>query len=143
MTVSPEQVVERLLESFRAALRGGDVGAAFESELIADDAEIIPNAQLVGVASGRGRKGFVELFEIWTDAFVDWSLQLDEVLYARADVIVARCRQAATGKVSGIPVGRELGVVLELTEGIVTRIRLYGDSIDAMAAVTRNEAHGV
>ena len=48
VSVGTVEIVRGLWEAFQAALRSGDVGAWFDSDLLAPDAELVAGSGLVG-----------------------------------------------------------------------------------------------
>jgi ketosteroid isomerase-like protein len=117
----------------------GDPGAAFDTEGLAPDSEWIP-VPLAGAAEVyRGREGFVEFMEAWTEDFEDWSIRLDRLIAAGDDRVVATGHQSATGKGSGVPVEWHFGQIFELEGGRVVRIRVYADPTAALEAAGLRE----
>ena len=125
MSEANVEVVRRVFEEWRAGLERGDLGAGFDTQLVADDFEWIAPQPLEGKSVWRGREGFVEFLRIWTQEFEDWSLQFERLIDAGHDRVVALTHQSATGKGSGVPVELNLGQVYELKDGCVTRITGY------------------
>src|SRR4029450_4602539 len=93
--------LRRLFEPFQAALARNDPGAWFDSEALADEAEWIMFPGFPGPQSYRGRDAFVEFMRTWTEDFEDWSIELERLIDAGDDRVVALFRQTATGKASG------------------------------------------
>jgi len=70
----------------------------------------------------------------WTEDFEDWSVELERAIDARRGCVAAVFRQRGTGKGSGVPVELTHGAVFEFRDGRVTRIRLYLEPSEALAA---------
>jgi ketosteroid isomerase-like protein len=132
------EIVRRLFEVFRKGMERGDLGAGFDSELLSDDLEWIALPG-VGLGTYRGREGFLEFMRLWTGEFEDWSIELEQVIDAGDDRVVAVYRQTATGKASGVPVELHQGAVHELQDGRVSRIRHYPSPADALEAAGLSE----
>jgi ketosteroid isomerase-like protein len=133
------EVVRGVFERFQAGLDRGDVGAAFDSGALADDAEWIPPAEIPEPTSYRGRDGFVEFMRVWTEDFERWSVRLEQLIDAGDDRVVALLHQWATGKGSGVPVELQYALVYELEDGRVIRMRNYLSLQEALEAVGLRE----
>jgi ketosteroid isomerase-like protein len=133
MSLENEQFARRLLGMARP-LERGDFEAWVESDAVAADAEWIPAAELDSVGTYRGSEGFREFLGTWTEDFERWSVQLERVLYAGDNRIVALLHQSAIGRGSGIPVENEFALVLDLADGRVIRGRAYLDPAEALEA---------
>jgi ketosteroid isomerase-like protein len=98
------EIVRRGFEEFRAGLARGDPGAMFDSGLLASDFEWIVAPNTPGLQPVyRGREGFVEFMRTWTEDF-EWSIDLERVVDAGSDRVVAVFHQRATGNASGAQV---------------------------------------
>ena len=99
------EIVRRVYEAWWAGLDRGDPGAAFDTEPIADDFEFtLEGFEFEGRSVWRGCDEYVEWFRTWTGEFEDWSLQLERLIDAGHDRVVALTHQSGTGKGSGVPV---------------------------------------
>ena len=137
MSTSAENVaiVRRVLDAFQMGLEGNDPGAAFDTGLVAVDAEWIPGRGFPGPKSYRGREGFIEFMRSWTEDFEGWSNQIERLIDAGDDRVVGVFRQSGTGKGSGLPVEVRLATVYELEGGQIVRMRIYLDPDEALEAV--------
>ena len=135
------EIVRRVFEEFFKAVEQGDPGAWFDLETVADDYEWVLEFDrgLDGRSVWRGRDGFVEFMHTWTDEFDDWSMELDRLIDAGDDRVVALTHQSATGKASGVPVELNIGQVLELEDGHLVRVRSYISHADALEAAGLSE----
>lgn len=80
---------------------------------------------------GQGYQAFLaDLRETWDD----WQQQLDDVIDARGDRVVAAARLVAKGKRSATPVNQSYGVVFTLTEGKIVRTQAFLTLEDALEA---------
>jgi len=129
------EIVRRVYEEWSAGVERGDPGAAFGMEAVADDFEFT----IEGFHPERGREGYVEWFRTWTAEFGDWSLQLERLIDAGHERVVALTHQSATGKSSGAPVELNLGTVWELKDGRVIRMRTYRSQAKALEAAGLEE----
>src|SRR3954447_1295350 len=127
------EIVRRIIEAFRGGAEGGDFGAAFETGAVAEDVEWIAVAELER-RSFRGREGFIEFMRGWTEDFEGWSAQLERLVDAGDDCVIAFFHQTATGKGSGAPVEMDYAVIYELEGGQLVRMRAYLDRAQALEA---------
>src|SRR4029078_11282597 len=128
------EIVRRGFEALKAGLDRGDPGAAFDSGVYASEVEGIlppggPGFRDVYV----GRDGILEFMKTWTEDF-DWSIKLEGLIDAGDDRVVGLFHQIATGKGSGVPVELHMGLVYELEDGQVVRMRNYLDPKEALEA---------
>jgi ketosteroid isomerase-like protein len=127
------EIVRRTIEAFEAGAKRGDFSAAWETGAVAEDVELVPAAELEQ-RSFRGREGFVEFMRGWTEDFEGWSAQLERLIDARNDSVVAFFHQTGTGRGSGVPVEQEYAVIYELQAGQLVRMRVYLDRAKALEA---------
>jgi ketosteroid isomerase-like protein len=134
------EIVRRVFEAFQKGMDRGDLGAWFDSEYVADDAEWIPPTELPGFAASYcGREGFLDFMRTWTEQFDGWSVELERLIDAGDDRVVGLFRQSATGKESGALVDLHVGLVYELDAGRVIRMRNYVDPAEAIEAAGLSE----
>jgi ketosteroid isomerase-like protein len=133
------EIMRRVFEEFLAGMERGDPGTLFDSEAVADGFEFILAVPLEGRSVWRGREGFVEFMRAWTEDFEDWSVRVERWIDAGDDRVVALTHQSGTGKGSGVPVELNLGVVSELKDGRVVRMRNYLTHAEALEAVGLEE----
>ncbi len=133
------EIVRRSFEEFQAGMERGNSGAAYDAGIIAADAEWIVLEQVDGRTVWAGREGFVEFIRNWTEEFEGWSLQVECLIDAGEDRVVALTHQSATGRESGVPVELNLGEVFELKDGRVIRITNYLTHAEALEAAGLGE----
>jgi ketosteroid isomerase-like protein len=133
------EVVRQLFEAFQDGFQRGDPGAVFDSGLVVADLEWKPFPGWPGPQSYRGRDGFVEFWRTWTEDFESWSVENEQLIDATDEGVVALVHQSATGKESGVPVELHFGMVYELDDGRVIRIRNYPDTAEALEAAGLSE----
>jgi ketosteroid isomerase-like protein len=92
------EIVRQVLDAFQEGLERGDLGAAFDTAMVAADAEWIPGRGFPGPRGYRGREGFIEFMRGWTEDFEGWSNQVERLIDAGNDRVVGVFRQSATGK---------------------------------------------
>lgn len=128
------EIVRRMLEAWRLGIERNDPAAVFESGTVAPDLEWIPSRGFPGPSIYRSREGVVEYFRTWTEDFDGWSFEVERLIEAPGDRVVALIHQTATGKGSGASVEMDAGFVYELEGGQVIRIRNYVDPAEALEA---------
>jgi ketosteroid isomerase-like protein len=82
----------------------------------------------------QGVEAAERFMQEWTSAWVDWELQIDELLDA-GDKVVALVRQRGRSKLTGIPVEVSLAKIWTLRDGKYARMDMYSDVADALTAV--------
>jgi ketosteroid isomerase-like protein len=107
--------------------------------VLADDVEWIPTSSFPGSNSYRGRDGVSEYMRTWAEDFDHLSIDIEQLIDAPDDCVVALIHQRASGQGSGAPVGMDLAVVYDLEDGRVIRIRNYLDPAEALEAAGLQE----
>ena len=132
------EVVRRGFEQFQAGLARGDPAAFFESGVAAPDAEWIVPPGLGMQSAYRGREGFLEFMRTWTEDF-EWSIELEEVVDAGDDHVIALFHQRAIGRASGAPVELRMALLYTLRDGRVIRMQNFIDPAEAFKAAGRRK----
>jgi ketosteroid isomerase-like protein len=133
------EIVRQGFDEFQGGLARGDPGAIFDSGIVAPDAEWIPAPNTPGLRPVyRGREGFVEFMRTWTEDF-EWSIDLERVIDAGYDRVVAMFHQHATGKASGATVELHMALLYELENGRVIRMQNFLDPAEALEAAGLRE----
>ena len=109
--------------------------AVFDAGMFAPDATLSPSLDAAGSRTFVGRQGFIEWTRTWAEAFVDYRLQLEDVVDAGDEHVVLVVRQSATGRESGASVELRFGIVFTFKGGQVTEQRHYTDPAEAFKAV--------
>ena len=133
------EIVRRQIEGFQAGMERGDPGAVFDAGTVAADAEWIVREGMDGRTVWTGREEFVEFMRTWTEEFEGWSIQVERLIDAGEDRVVALTHQSGTGKGSGVPVELDLGLIYELKDGRVIRITNYLTHAEALEAAAPRE----
>jgi ketosteroid isomerase-like protein len=74
----------------------------------------------------------------WQEAWDDWQLEL-EALHDAGDRVVAFVRQRGTSKAAGMPVEMSFAQVFTVRDGKQTRMDMYSDRDEALAATGLSE----
>jgi ketosteroid isomerase-like protein len=139
MSQEKVEIVRRQIEGFQAGMERGDPGAVFDAGTVAADAEWIVREGMDGRTVWTGREEFVEFMRAWTEEFEGWSIQVERLIDAGEDRVVALTHQSGTGKGSGVPVALDLGLIYELKDGRVIRITNYLTHAEALEAAGLSE----
>ena len=127
-------VVRRAFEEFKEGLAQGDPAAPFASGLNHPDAEWVLPPNSPGFRQlYRGRAGFLEFMKTWTEDF-EWAIELERVIDAGDDRVVAIFHQRATGKGSGVPVELRMALLYELQDARIVRMTNFLDPAEALEA---------
>jgi ketosteroid isomerase-like protein len=134
------EIVRSVWESFEASVERRDFRSpdAIEAGLLDADFEWVPATE-VTAESFRGSDGFARFMETWIEDFDSWSIELEQLVGAGGERVVAIARQDATGKGSGAPVELRFGLLYELEAGRVIRIRNFLDPAQALEAAGLSE----
>ena len=127
------EVVRRSIELAQEGLRGGDLGAAFDQSvregIVASNFEwragIRGGVGVAGMGDVAGREGYVELLTTWTEDFDDYEQEIEAIIDADNDRVVAITRQTGTGKGSGARVEMRTGQVFILAAGRIVRVEVF------------------
>ena len=82
----------------------------------------------------EGIEGARRFLREWLDAWEDWELEVDAYHEAGEKVVVV-VRQHGRSKASGLPVNMRFAQVWTVRDGKETRMEMYADPAEAMAAV--------
>src|SRR5688500_8412350 len=136
------EIVRRLFHVYLEALDRGDLDLWFNSDDLAEDFEwVMPGEGGLGLPSSyRGREGFREFMQTWTqEQFQDWSIELERLIDAGGDRVVAFFHQRAVGRASGVPVDLRMATLYELEGGRIVRMRHFLDREVALEAAGLSE----
>ncbi len=109
-------------------------------ELIASEEAEFPS--VFATSEGRvfrGRQGVRDYFAAIGAAFVDFETEVNELIDAGEDRVVAMTRVAGRGRESGVAVDQRFAQVWTLQDGAVTRIESYLNPAEALEAAGLSE----
>ena len=118
------------------AFNGGNVRAF--AALTTQDFEWSPSMGAIEGEIYRGRNGIEKYFGTLDNAWEKFQI-LRDGFRDLGDVVVMIGRLEARGKGSGVPVDSPLGMVFDLRDGAIARIRGYLDQAEALEAVGLSE----
>ncbi len=126
------EIVQRFYEAF---MRGDGRAAlgAYSRNAVWDDTRFRPEGKV-----HRGREEFAELVRTWVGTWKDYSFTLERVIDA-GDRIVAIFEERGTGKGSGLEVTTNVGVVMTVDRGEITRGVVYKTPAEALEAAGLSE----
>jgi ketosteroid isomerase-like protein len=124
------EVVRQLIE----AARPDADEAAIESILALWDPSCELNAG-VEPQTYRGHDGIRRYVSDMADAWKEWRNEIDEILEAGPETVVATFRCRLVGKDSGVPLEARLAAVCVLSEGKLLRLDYYPSRAEALEAV--------
>jgi ketosteroid isomerase-like protein len=128
-----QENVETVHRAFQLLFLEEDLDAVFREGLAAPDVEWRPSAEVPDAAHYIGPEGVARFIRVWTQDFAEWSVRVDRYIDA-GDRVVAFVHQTARGKGSGVPVEQRFGVVLRLSSGVITNVKVYTDRAEAIEA---------
>jgi uncharacterized protein len=122
------EIVRRCFEAFQS----GDYATAMEAldREIEYDLTHFPDGRVY-----RGHEGVREAFRIWMGTWEGYRQELDELIDAGGDEVIALVRELGRGKGSGIELERPTAGVWTLHKGKAIRIRFYEGRQAALEAV--------
>ena len=122
------EIVKRVIDT----INEGDLDV--RDELITSDFEWVP-AMGTAVEGGsyRGREGLETFFGELLDTWQQYRMVADE-LRDLGDRVLVLGRIEGRGKGSGVPVDAQYGMVCDLRDGRISRVRSYLDQGEALRA---------
>jgi ketosteroid isomerase-like protein len=106
-------------------------------DMLAADAEAHIAQPLVNAGTWRGRAGFREMVDSWTEAFESQTNTVVGMEHPDAHNVIADVHQVGVGAGSGVPVEMRIAYLFEIRGGKVTRLGLYPDVATARGSVRR------
>jgi ketosteroid isomerase-like protein len=134
---SPERnvaIVRAGLEAFQR----GDVESFLA--FLDPEVELISPPELPNPAHSTGRDGYVQWYGRWLEAWETFEVEAEEFEPVGERHVVMRVIQRGVGKGSGIEVEMPAFYMLEVEGGMATRVHLYADREQAVAAAEAGEA---
>jgi ketosteroid isomerase-like protein len=82
----------------------------------------------------EGTDGAREFLAAWTEPWDDWELELEELIDAGEEHVVAVLRQHGTSKSTGLEVDMQFAQLWTIRDGRYIRMRMYADPAEARQA---------
>jgi ketosteroid isomerase-like protein len=127
------EIVRRMYNAFHA----GDIDRAlshFDPNVLVDASKARPD----DVAIGKGHGRLMQIVTSWVTAWEEWHEEIEEIRDLGSRVLVLSV-QRGRGKGSGVAVEARWAVVYELKGDVITSIRVYPDSEEALKAAGLSE----
>ena len=124
---------ERLVAEGFDAFNRGDVQtllAIFDPQV-----ECHVSQGLANTGTWYGHQGFIEMITEWNEAFASQVLTVIRVTHPDEHHSIAEVHQRAVGAGSGVETEMTMHYLFEIRDGRATRLHLYMDPADALAAV--------
>jgi ketosteroid isomerase-like protein len=128
------ETVRAVIDAFQEGFEKGDAGVAWDTGLLAEDAEWRPAAEIPGPRSYVGREGFVDFMKGWEELFESWTFEVEEAIDAGGGRVVVYVKQAATGRGSGAQVDMRYASIYEVEYGRIVRISNFLERDHALRA---------
>ncbi len=122
------ELVRRMTDAFLA----GDGPAALA--LMHPDVEFEANAR-PDAGVWHGRDGLRQAIAEWIGTWDEYSLEIRDYVDVPDGRVLVLWTERGRGKGSGIPIEHDGGYVVTVLGGEITRIHLYNDAGEALAAV--------
>jgi ketosteroid isomerase-like protein len=138
-----ERVARIFTDEFPALYRwlsGGSEGVAWDPATFEDF--VWDTTTFEGWPEPRefhGFEGFVEFLQIWTEPYDDFRIDVEDVIDAGEDRVVAILRQSARLRGSASEVEMTYGVVYEFEAARIRRASAYATAEEALEAVGRSD----
>jgi ketosteroid isomerase-like protein len=127
------EVVRRMYNAFH----GGDIEGAlshFDPNVLVDASKARPD----DVAIGTGHERLIQIVTSWMTAWDEWGEEIEEIRDLGSRVLVLSL-QHGRGKGSGVAVEARWAVVYELDRGLITSMRIYPQTEEALKAAGLQE----
>jgi ketosteroid isomerase-like protein len=87
----------------------------------------------------RGPDGFMDFFAKWTEPYDEWDFEVEELVDADDDRVVAVMRQRGRLRGADSWVELRLGVVNTVSTGLIRRMQVFATPAEALEAVGLRE----
>ena len=140
MSQTNVEIVGQAIEIVEEGARRGDPGLAYDQcvdeKLIAADLEWKlgggSGMGIPGVDDTSGREGWIEFMTMWSEDFDEFAVELEEILAADGDRVVALIRNHGTGKASRAAVEVRFGVIYALDAGRIVQVHVFREPDHAL-----------
>ena len=92
-----------------------------------------------GGATYHGSQSWPSYFSAMDQTWEAWRIEEPRIVDAGGDRVAAVFRLVGTGRSSGVPVDREVGLTYRIKDGQMWRMHAYLDPDEALEAVGRSE----
>jgi ketosteroid isomerase-like protein len=127
-----QENVDRLRHGYQHVSRTGELLAEMcDPDLVWDTTTFAPSGLVLKKCVGVDEAN--RWLAQWTEAFEDWSIEVEETFEA-GDRVVVFVRQHATAKHGGPKVEMRFAQVWTFRNGLLTRMEMYADRDEALEA---------
>jgi len=128
------ELVARLIDAVNRGGSDSDAALFFHANVEFHEDPTFPEADVY-----RGRDSVVRYFREFTASFESYCFEINDLRDAGDNRVVAVLREMATGRLSGLEVGRRSGWLFTLSEGTVIRMQIFLNPANALEAVGLSE----
>jgi ketosteroid isomerase-like protein len=128
------KVVRQMYKAFHSGDIDGALGH-FDPNVLVDASKARPD----NVAIGRGHERLMQIVTSWMTAWKDWREEIEQIRDLGNGMVLVLSVQRGRGKGSGIEVEARWAVVYELAAGVITSMRIYQRSDEALRAAGLGE----
>ncbi len=129
-----EENIEIVRAGYERFAATHEVGRDYTTDFVWD----VSNLHWPGQQVYDGAEGAEAFLSEWRDAWEEWELEV-EALHDAGDSVVALVRQHARSKSTGMPVEMSFAQVWTLRDGKRTRMEMYSNPAEALAAAGLSE----
>jgi ketosteroid isomerase-like protein len=133
------QNVELVRDGFEIVEREGPAALL---PLADPEVEVYTAPNLANPGTYRGHEGFLTWAEEWLDAWERFRYEPLEFIEVSDELVVVPLHQVGTGRSSGVEVELDVAYLFEIRGGKITRVHLYADKPQALAAAERLVGEG-
>ena len=124
-----QENVELVRAGYERYAATGELGRDWTADFVWD----VSNLHWPGKQVYEGVDGARTFLREWADSWVDWELA-PQSFHDAGDRVVVLLRQRARSKSTGLPVEMSFAQVWTLRDGLRTRMEMYSDPDEALAA---------
>jgi ketosteroid isomerase-like protein len=129
-----QENVELVRAGYERFKTTGELGQDYADDFVWD----VSNLHWPGQQVYEGAEGARTFLREWADAWEDWVLET-ESFHDAGDSVVVLMRQRARSKSTGMPVEMSFAQIWTLRDGKRTRMEMYSDPAEALAAAGLSE----
>ena len=87
----------------------------------------------------RGREGVAEALRVWTGTWEDWSFEVERIIDASSDQVIAVVRETGKGKGSGVRIDQHVFGLFTLRDGKIVHWKGFVSESEALEAAGLSE----
>ena len=130
-----QENVEIVRQMFEAHLRGDHEAAlAYYDPEVEFDATVRPDGRVF-----HGRDGVAEAMRVWIGTWQDYRFQVEEIIDAGVERVLAAIRESGRGKGSGLVMDQPAYAVFTVRQGLIVHRKGFRDRNEALEAAGLRE----